>query len=152
MSEEAQDKPTPAEGPARNGRRKFCKACIAGMSVVSIGTVGFPVLSFMGQPMRFGANKPLAIPLAKLKPGQAEYVEFQGLQIVVLVTEEGPRVFSASCPHLGCNVVWEASKGMFHCPCHGAVFDSSGQVVSGPVSASLTKIKFEVEGDKIVIG
>jgi Rieske Fe-S protein len=152
MSDEEHDKPTPRPGSAGNGRRKFCKVCIGGMTVVSMGTVAFPVFSFMGQPMRFGANKPLEIPLAKLKPGQAEYVQFQGQQVVVLVTEGGPRVFSASCPHLGCNVVWEASKGVFHCPCHGAVFDASGQVVSGPVSAPLNEIEFEIEGDKIVVG
>lgn len=134
-----------------NGRRKFCKICIGGLSAVSVATVAYPVFSFLGPPIKVGANKPLEVPLDKISPGQAQYAEFQGQQIIVLGTSEGPRVFSASCPHLGCNVVWSAAEEMFHCPCHGAVFSSTGDVVSGPVSSPLTKVPFEVKDGKLIV-
>ena len=134
-----------------NGRRKFCKACIGGLTVLSAGTVGFPVVSFLGLPQGLTSNKPLEIPLDKLVAGQAQYVEFQGQQVIVLTTAEGPQVFSASCPHLGCNVAWDAAEVVFRCPCHGAIFDAAGAVVSGPVSAPLKKIPFEIKDGKVIV-
>lgn len=47
----------------------------------------------------------------------------------VLVQRTAPdtfRVFSASCPHLGCAVAWADDAGAYMCPCHGAVFKEDG--------------------------
>jgi cytochrome b6-f complex iron-sulfur subunit len=137
--------------PPHEGRRTFCQACIGGMAVVSAGMVTYPVVSFLGRPQSLASNKPLEIPLDKLAVGQAQYAEVQGRQIIVLVMQDGPRVFSASCSHLGCNVMWEAAEAMFRCPCHGAVFNSSGHAVSGPVSAPLESVPFEVKDGKIIV-
>jgi cytochrome b6-f complex iron-sulfur subunit len=134
-----------------HGRRTFCKVCIAGMSVASAGMVGFPVLSFLGPPVRLGAQKPLELPLDQLAEGQARYEQFQGTQIIVLGPPEAPTVLSASCPHLGCNVNWETAEMVFRCPCHGAVYDPTGAVISGPVSAPLKKIPFEIKDGKLIV-
>jgi Rieske Fe-S protein len=142
-----------ADGKSAAGesRRSFCKACIAGMSLASAGMVGYPLVSFMSQPQRLGANKPLEIPLDRLSPGQAQYVEFRGQQLIMLISENGPEVFNASCPHLGCNVIWDTGDGIFRCPCHGAIFDAGGGVVRGPVSQPLARIPFEIKDGKLVI-
>ena len=34
---------------------------------------------------------------------------------------------SSTCPHLGCQVQWEAQNDRFFCPCHNGVFDPSGK-------------------------
>jgi Rieske Fe-S protein len=133
------------------GRRNFCRACIGGAAALSAGAVGFPIVSFLGQPQRTGMGKPVEIPLDRLAAGQAHYAEFQGRQVIVLMSEEGPEVFDAACTHLGCNVVWEAGQGAFHCPCHGALFSAGGQVISGPVSAPLRKIAFEIKDGVLII-
>jgi cytochrome b6-f complex iron-sulfur subunit len=39
---------------------------------------------------------------------------------------------SSTCPHLGCQVHWEAHRQRFFCPCHNGVFDELGNAVSGP--------------------
>ena len=39
---------------------------------------------------------------------------------------------SSTCPHLGCQVHWEAHNDRFFCPCHNGVFDPAGRGVSGP--------------------
>lgn len=139
------------EKPINDGRRTFCKGCIGLMAGTSVAMVGFPIISFMNKPERLGENQPLEVPLDRLSPGQAQYVEFQGQQIIVLVGQDGPQAFSASCPHLGCNVMWDSGEGLFRCPCHGAVFNGTGQVVRGPVSASLRKIPFEIKNGKLVV-
>jgi len=139
------------ESAKHGGRRTFCKLCIGGLAAASAGMVAYPVASFLGRPIRVGSNKPLEIPLDALAEGQAQYVEFRGAQMIVLATHEGPRVLSASCPHLGCNVQWDAADAVFRCPCHGAVFTQTGQIISGPVSAPLKAIPFEIKDGKIVV-
>jgi Rieske Fe-S protein len=137
--------------PHCSGRRKFCKGCIGTMSAASAAMVGYPVLAFLGPPVRLDASKPVEVALDELATGQAKYVEFQGEQMIVLAAVAGPIVFSASCPHLGCNVVWDTADSMFRCPCHGAIFGPDGQVVSGPVSGGLKQVPFEVKDGKLIV-
>jgi Rieske Fe-S protein len=40
---------------------------------------------------------------------------------------EPPQAFSATCPHLGCYVDYEANRGHFHCPCHDSSFEVDGK-------------------------
>lgn len=136
---------------ACQSRRRFCELAIGGAAVISIGAVTYPIVSFTGLPKRIGESKPVEIPMDRLVPGQAHYVQFQGLQLIVLMTEEGPQVLNASCPHLGCNVVWETAHSVFHCPCHGAVFNDQGHVVSGPVSSPLRPVPFEIRDGILII-
>jgi nitrite reductase/ring-hydroxylating ferredoxin subunit len=39
---------------------------------------------------------------------------------------------SSTCPHLGCQVHWEAHNNRFFCPCHNGQFDAAGVGVAGP--------------------
>ncbi|HWE10013.1 MAG TPA: ubiquinol-cytochrome c reductase iron-sulfur subunit [Solirubrobacteraceae bacterium] len=39
---------------------------------------------------------------------------------------------SSRCAHLGCPVRFVAAAARFVCPCHGGVYDFTGQVVGGP--------------------
>ena len=34
------------------------------------------------------------------------------------------KVFSATCTHLGCQVLWDGEAKKFRCPCHGGVYDA----------------------------
>jgi Rieske Fe-S protein len=39
---------------------------------------------------------------------------------------------SSTCPHLGCQVHWEAQANRFFCPCHNGAFDPTGKAIAGP--------------------
>lgn len=52
----------------------------------------------------------------------------------------GKEAISLSCTHQGCTVQ-KQNDGQFHCPCHGAVFDAEGRVVSGPAQRDLPRFK-----------
>jgi Rieske Fe-S protein len=39
---------------------------------------------------------------------------------------------SSTCPHLGCQVRYEAQNRRFVCPCHNGTFDAAGHSISGP--------------------
>jgi len=39
---------------------------------------------------------------------------------------------SSVCPHLGCQVHWEAQHDRYFCPCHNGTFDPEGRPTGGP--------------------
>lgn len=58
----------------------------------------------------------------------------------------GKEAISLSCTHQGCTVQ-KQNDGQFHCPCHGAVFDAEGRVVSGPAMRDLPRFKVVAQKD-----
>lgn len=60
--------------------------------------------------------------------------------------------FSRVCTHLQCAIDWQQSSKTFVCPCHAAVFDANGKVVSGPAPKPLAELKISVDGCKIYVG
>lgn len=132
-------------------RRTFCKVCIGGMSVCSAAAIGFPVVTFLGFPRLVGADKPVIVQLDQLVAGQVQYENLRGQTIVVLSGADGPMVLNASCTHLGCTVIWDTAALVFRCPCHGAVFSPEGEVISGPVSAPLKKVEFELSDGTLIV-
>ncbi|WP_306591131.1 FAD-dependent oxidoreductase [Geothrix sp. 21YS21S-4] len=44
---------------------------------------------------------------------------------------------SATCPHLGGVVCWNAAERTWDCPCHGSRFDRLGKVIAGPAITDL---------------
>lgn len=113
--------------------------------------VAFPVVSFFRLPRRINTAKKIEVALTDMSVDQALFFERQGEQIVLVYTDKEPKVFNAACTHLGCLVTWDQNEHIFHCPCHGAVFDDKGQAVKGPVNAPLKKIDFEIKNNTIVI-
>jgi Rieske Fe-S protein len=53
---------------------------------------------------------------------------------------------SSICPHLGCQVHWEAQNNRFFCPCHNGAFDPSGKATAGPpAQANQSLVRFELK-------
>jgi Rieske Fe-S protein len=70
-----------------------------------------------------------------------------------VITENG-RDFTALsniCTHLGCRVRWIPDSKTFFCPCHNGIFDSQGQVISGPPPRPLDQYETKVENDQLYI-
>ena len=55
------------------------------------------------------------------------------------------RELSATCPHLGCIVRWNAAERTWDCPCHGSRFHPEGSVLSGPTTRGLAPLDVEPE-------
>lgn len=56
-------------------------------------------------------------------------------------------VVDTTCPHLGCEVNWNAAERSWDCPCHGSRFDVDGHVLEGPALVALNDGK--EEGEKL---
>jgi cytochrome b6-f complex iron-sulfur subunit len=137
--------------PARPNRRGFFHACFALMTTVAAFIVAFPIFSFFRLPKRLRTEKKIEVPIASLSVDQALFFQRQGIQIVLIYTDNEPKAFNAACTHLGCLVKWDPNEHLFHCPCHGAIFDDKGQVLRGPANKPLVKIKFQIKNNDVVI-
>lgn len=61
---------------------------------------------------------------------------------------------SSTCPHLGCQVHWEAQNNRFFCPCHSGVFEPGGRAIAGPpakAGQSLLRYPLKIENGLLFI-
>lgn len=133
------------------GRRKFLGTCLGACGAIAAGGVIYPVLSYLVPPSQKGKKVEVKIPESEVPLGQAKKFHIGGKPAVVIRTAEGFAAFSLVCSHLGCLVNWEGAKNQFHCPCHGAVFDAQGHVLSGPPPTGLEPFEVKVVEGEVVI-
>lgn len=91
------------------------------------------------------------VALSSIPVGGAVSAQLGSTPIVVSQPSAGSVVaFSAVCTHQGCTVAPQGKE--FDCPCHGSRFDAAtGDVINGPASTPLTKLKTSVSGDKVTV-
>jgi menaquinol-cytochrome c reductase iron-sulfur subunit len=63
--------------------------------------------------------------------------------------EQAISVLSPICPHLGCPINWHPDQAQFNCPCHGGLFDASGNQTGGPPPRAMDSLEFEVRGGRL---
>ena len=134
-------------------RRGFLDRLLQGAVVLGIGVFVYPVVKYVIPPgdTEGKESEVDAGPVADLKIGTAKKVEYNGKPVLLINTKVGFSAISAVCSHLGCIVDWNEDKQVVTCPCHNAVFDYNGNIVSGPPPLPLEKLDVNVRGDKIMI-
>lgn len=125
--------------PDRNEtRRGFLDWLVTICCCVTAAALALPGAMYLWPAAKGGADETVELQGAdSMTPGQSRTIQVGGKAVIVVRNRSGFSAFSAVCTHLGCLVTWEASKGEFLCPCHAAVFDAKGRVVSGPPPAPL---------------
>ena len=61
------------------------------------------------------------------------------------------RVFSSTCTHLACNVIWRKETRTFECPCHSGRFDAEGNPISGPPTKPLSVLEHKLEDENLLV-
>jgi Rieske Fe-S protein len=61
------------------------------------------------------------------------------------------KVFSSTCTHLACNVIWQEGAKIFECPCHSGRFDADGQPIAGPPTKPLIVLEHKIEDDNLMV-
>jgi cytochrome b6-f complex iron-sulfur subunit len=59
---------------------------------------------------------------------------------------------STICTHQSCTVNYNSSTTELVCPCHGSVFNNSGQVLLGPASSPLPTYTVSISGNVLKVG
>lgn len=73
-------------------------------------------------------------------------------QAVYVVKVNGKtRVLSNVCSHMQCPVRWETTLRQFLCPCHGGLYDITGQNVGGPPPKPLPEYVHRIDGTTLYI-
>jgi menaquinol-cytochrome c reductase iron-sulfur subunit len=88
---------------------------------------------------------------------QGWIVEQQELSVFVS-TNNGTDFVALSdrCTHLGCRVRYvdendQNGASGFFCPCHNGVFDSSGEILAGPIPRPLDHFETKVENGQLLV-
>jgi len=83
-----------------------------------------------------------------LKVGDPLSFEYPaGYPNVLLKKPDGSLIaLSLLCTHVCCVCTYDPASDAVYCPCHGSVFDGSGNVVQGPASSPLPKVQLRVDG------
>lgn len=133
-------------------RRAFLDTVIAAGTAITVGGMTVPGVLYLWPAAQGGAGDEVEVKdAATLSPGQSTMVQVKGKAVIVIRESNGYRAMSAICTHLGCLVKWESAKKEFLCPCHAAVFDQNGAVVSGPAPAPLPSYKVKDVGGKVFV-
>jgi Rieske Fe-S protein len=61
------------------------------------------------------------------------------------------RLFSSFCTHLGCPTAWDETKKMIFCPCHGGLYNNTGEVIGGPPPRRLPWLNYKVENGTVYL-
>jgi len=61
------------------------------------------------------------------------------------------KIFSSTCTHLACNVIWQKETSVFECPCHSGRFDAEGQPIAGPPTRPLSVLEHKVEDGNLLV-
>jgi len=153
--------PTPVDSTHEPGRRKTLALIVNSAVAVIGGAFSALVGVFAVRPARGAAAERwvragtlgdltpnVPVPRVLSVPRADGWYRERARETVFLVWDGAKevKVFSATCTHLGCQVLWDGDAKKFRCPCHGGVYDVSGQVLEGPPPKPLSTIDARVEG------
>ena len=134
-------------------RRRFFDALLLAMGSLSGVGLLWPAIAYIlpvrkrgGAADRVSAGKEEGWPM-----WEGRKISVTGKPVVVVHTDKGFTAYSAICTHLGCIVHWNAGKREFECPCHAAVFDVEGKVVSGPPPSPLPPYGASVVQGEVIV-
>ncbi|MEX1330101.1 MAG: ubiquinol-cytochrome c reductase iron-sulfur subunit [Desulfobacterales bacterium] len=65
--------------------------------------------------------------------------------------DDNIKVFSSTCTHLACNVIWQEETNQFICPCHSGRFDANGKPVAGPPTKPLSILESRIEEENLLV-
>ena len=132
-------------------RRGLLKGIYHLMVAVGGGSLFYGLYRFLAP--GGGIAPPVEISISEVSAGGTYSFQYGGSPGILIPEEDGSlRALSLVCTHMACTVVWNPEKKEFHCPCHDALFDSQGNVLSGPPPSPLERWKVQVMGDKILVG
>lgn len=132
-------------------RRAFLRNAVLG-SVVIVGLevlVGFAYFFWPNKTGAFGRD--ITVPLDLVPPtGDPPYRNQTG-KFFIITNDDGSLALYWKCPHLGCTVPWSPPEDMWHCPCHGSIFNRHGERVAGPAPRPMDLMPMRVEGNNVIV-
>lgn len=136
-----QDDQTFIEAPSSTGwtRRKFLQLgtksgslAIMASALISV----WPITRYLSSRPSLGPSV-LKVKEEAFPPNQ--WMQIPSSRVWLLKDERGYTALLATCTHLGCEVKLH-SDNLWHCPCHGSIYDEEGRPRSGPALKALPRL------------
>jgi Rieske Fe-S protein len=145
-------------------RRAFMKTAALCGGVVTL--TGIPLASYFISPaLKKGTGKWVDFGAVQdLSPGSIEMLSYEfmvrdGWQVLPqrgfiwakIEAANKIHVFSSTCTHLACNVIWREEENFFECPCHSGRFDADGRPIAGPPTKPLSVLQHKIEDENLLV-
>lgn len=73
-------------------------------------------------------------------------IEYGGHHLAIYKDKSSKlHLLNASCTHAGCIVSWNPIEKSWDCPCHGARYNTKGEVITGPSQKGLQQLNIDNE-------
>lgn len=135
-------------------RRSFLGKVVGGVgAAVAISTL-YPVVRYLIPPpvKEVKSVNELTVGKASEVPeNTGKIFQFNKDKVIVINDNGKLTACSAVCTHLGCSVGWNNAENLIFCPCHGAKYQQTGEIISGPQPKPLAPFKVRVDGENIII-
>jgi len=135
-------------------RRQFTNFLLAGGLLGWLGSVLYPLVSYLRPPKIAEANvSSVKAGLASDFPNNSSQIIKFGRKPVILIRTDGGdfRAFSATCTHLDCIVQYRTDLKQIWCACHNGLYDTHGRTVSGPPPRPLEQYAVNIVNDEILV-
>jgi cytochrome b6-f complex iron-sulfur subunit len=133
-------------------RREFLGVGMAISVLALLGQAGVALLNFFKpriQPGAFGGVV-VAGQVDEFEPGTVSHIR-GGRCYISRLEDGGFLALWQRCTHLGCTVPWREVEGQFNCPCHSSLFDTVGEVISGPAPRPMDLFPIEIIDDQVLV-
>jgi len=134
-------------------RRGFLHKVVGGVGAVVAASTVYPIVKYIIPPAKkvtivdeLNVGKASEVPA-----GKGKIYQFNEDKVIVVNSGGTLTAVSAVCTHLGCLVNWVDGDNEYFCPCHGAKYTRSGEIISGPQPLPLKQYSARIEGDDIII-
>ncbi|HEX7412069.1 MAG TPA: ubiquinol-cytochrome c reductase iron-sulfur subunit [Bacteroidales bacterium] len=139
-----------------NRRKFFVAAGNAAIGIAALGSLGV-TLDFLAPKVLL--ELPRRFVIGMLATMQPNTVLFDAEHRLIVFRDKQGYFYalSAVCTHLGCIVEWKETgipgypEGVIACPCHGSIFNKTGDVIRGPAPRSLDRFKLYLEDDRVIV-
>lgn len=138
----------------KTNRRRFLNFLIGGGLLGWIGSVLYPIFSFLIPPKipEANINSVNAGPVVDFPDNSGKIIQFGRKPVLLIKDEVGEfHAFNGTCTHLDCIVQYRVDTKQIWCACHNGTFDLSGRNVSGPPPRPLEEYTVNIVNDEIII-
>jgi cytochrome b6-f complex iron-sulfur subunit len=134
-------------------RRGFLHKIVGGVGAVVAVSALYPVVRFIIPPVKTvkSVNQLTVGKASEIPDGTGKIYQFNEDKVIVVNKGGSLTAVSAVCTHLGCLVHWDNAASEMACPCHGAKYKLTGEIISGPQPKPLKSYKAKIDGDSIII-
>lgn len=138
--------------PEQVSRRRFLDVLLGGGIVAWLGTVVYPLYSYLKPPP---SREPQATSvkvglLSEVPVNSAKIFKFGSKPGILIRTPQGDlRAFQATCSHLDCTVQYKPDWKLIWCACHNGRYNLDGINISGPPPRPLSEYQVHVKDDEI---